>query len=132
MPLAASEWRIGPSDATFRVSEDDHLLLTTQGKDRLYAPLWFDFQRRRLKLRRTWRQLTVADELRIVRRQEAVGYRVQLGSEQWLIYRSLGGSRCRSVLGKHVVADFFTGRFYLNDGSIEELMTVDDSDDDDQ
>ncbi|NND99245.1 MAG: hypothetical protein HKN47_18150 [Pirellulaceae bacterium] len=128
IPIAANEWRVGPSDATLRITEDDHLLMNCQGTGRLYAPIWFDFQRKRFKCNRTWRQLTVADELRIVRRDEAVGYRIQLGSEQWLIYRSLGESRCRSVLGKHLVADFFAGRFYLNDGSTEEIVTVDETD----
>lgn len=127
MPLAAGEWRVGPSDATLKVTDDHHLLLSTTGRGRLFSPLWFDFQQRRFRRKRTWRQLTVADQLRIVDRNEAVGYRVQLGSEQWMVYRSLGESRCRSVLGKHLIADFFAARFDTGDGSMEELVTVDDN-----
>ena len=128
IPLSANEWRVGPTQATLRATEDNHLLLSATGKGRLYAPLWLDFQRRRFKYKRTWRQLTVGDELRIVGANEAVGYRVQSGSEQWMIYRSLGELRPRTVLGKHLVADFYAGRFHLNDGSLEELVTVDEND----
>jgi hypothetical protein len=125
MPLSAGEWRVGPSSATLEATEDRHLALSARGKGRLFAPLWFDFQHRRFRRKRTWRQLTVADDLRIADHQEAVGFRVQVGSEQWFLYRSLGESRCRSVLGKHLMADFFAARFDTGDGSMEELVTVD-------
>lgn len=127
LPLSASEWRVGPTDAMLKETEDGHLLLSSQGRDRLYAPLWFDFQQRRFKRKRTWRQLTVADQLRIVRRDEAIGYRVQVGSEQWIFYRSLAGHGCRSILGKHLITDFFVSRFDPGDGSHDELLAVDDN-----
>ncbi|MDC0295614.1 hypothetical protein OAL35_02040, partial [bacterium] len=73
-------------------------------------------------------QLTVADQLRIVEPSEANGYRVQFGSEQWMIYRSLKDQKTRTVLGKHLIADFYCSRFDSGDGSHEELITVDDSD----
>lgn len=128
IPLSANEWRVGQTSATLRVTGDDHVLLTANGKGALYAPLWMDTQRRRFKRKRTWRQLTVADELRIAAKNEAVGYRVQAGSEQWLLYRSLGQSRCRTVMGKHLVADFYAARFHMSDGSFEEIITVDEDD----
>ncbi len=128
IPLSASEWRIGQTEATLKSTDDDHLVLSARGTGCLYAPLWFDFQQRRFGRKRTWRQLTVADQLRIVRDDEAVGYRIQVGSEQWLVYRSFGESRCRSVLGKHLIADFFSARFDTGDGSMEELVTVDEQD----
>lgn len=126
MPISASEWRVGPTDAMLKETQDGHLLLSTQGSGRLYAPLWLDFQQRRFKRKRTWRQLTIADQLRIVRRDEAVGYRVQVGSEQWTLYRSLAGHCCRSILGKHLITDFFASRFDPGDGSHDELLSVDD------
>lgn len=124
LPLAASEWRVGPTDATLE-AEQDALVHRTHGSRRLYAPVWFDLQSRRFKRPRTWRQLTVADELKIVPRHEAVGFRVQLGSEQWMVYRSLGGPRCRTVLGKHLLVDFLCTRFDMGDGTHEDLITVD-------
>jgi hypothetical protein len=131
IPLGAGEWRIGPSSVTLKESEDHHLLLSAQGRGRLYAPLWLDFQQRRFTRKRTWRHLTVADALRIVRADEATGYRVQVGSEQWVIYRSLGERCCRTLLGKHLLAEFFCSRFDSGDGSHDELVTVEDGETED-
>lgn len=130
IPMSASEWTIGPTDAVLDQSDDGNLTFTTSGSQRLYAPLWFDLQKRRFKRMRTWRQLTVADQLRLVGRNEAVGYRVQVGSEQWIVYRSLAGKACRSFLGKHMIADFFSARFDPEDGGHEALVTVDDNEHD--
>jgi hypothetical protein len=126
IPMSASEWTIGPTDAKIRQSSDGCLVLSTSGRNRLYAPLWFDFQKRRFKRKRTWRQLTIADQLRLVSREEAAGFRVQVGSEQWVVYRSLGERACRSFLGKHLIADFYGSRFDPEDGGHEALVTVDD------
>ena len=127
IPLESPEWRMGTTSCELSFSGDHHLILESKGSHRLYTPLWFDFARRRLARKRTWRQLTVADQLRLVKRSEAVGYRIQAGSEQWMIYRSLvAGDRTRTVLGKHLIADFYCARFDSGDGSYEELITVDD------
>ncbi len=130
IPMSASEWTVGPTDATIQQSTDDCLVLTSSGSRSLYAPIWFDFQKRRFKRKRTWRQLTIADQLRLVGRDEAVGYRIQVGSEQWVVYRSLADRVCRSFLGKHLIADFFSARFDPEDGGHEVLVTVDDEADD--
>ncbi len=130
IPLSTCEWRMGKSDADLITTDDQYLLHSTSGRGRLFAPLWFDFQRSRFKRNRTWRQLTVAHDLRIVPREEAVAYRIQIGVEQWMLYRSLANQVTRSVLGKHLVADFFAARFDLSDGSFEELVTVDTSESD--
>lgn len=131
LPLAAGEWRVGASPCTLTVTHDHHLAMTIEGKDRLYSPLWIDVTPRRFKRKRTWRQLTVADELRIVDRDEATGYRIQMGSEQWMVYRSLRDRHTRTVLGKHLIADFYCCRFDPGDGSHEELITVDEGESDD-
>jgi hypothetical protein len=123
-PLAASEWRVGSTSCSLQVTEDQHLAMSMQGYDRLYAPLWFDLQPRRFKRNRTWRTLTVADQLRAVSKSEAAAYRIQIGSEQWMVYRSLSEPRSRTVLGNHLIADFFCSRFDAGDGSHEELITV--------
>ncbi len=126
VPLSANEWRIGPTTSMLH-GDNECLVLDVTAQHAMYAPIWFDFQTRRFGRPRTWRQLTIADELRIVSADEASGFRIQAGSEQWLVYRSLGERRCRTVLGKHLIADFFSGRFDPEDGNIEELVTVDDS-----
>ncbi|MCH1439914.1 MAG: hypothetical protein L7W43_09665 [Rubripirellula sp.] len=126
IPMAAGEWSAGATESTLAETSDRHLQLFVRGRKSLYAPIWCDFQKRRFSRPRTWRQLTVGDQLKLVPRDEATAYRVQAGSEQWMVYRSLGERRCRTALGKHLIADFYGSRFYASDGSHEELVTVDD------
>ncbi|TWT86128.1 hypothetical protein [Neorhodopirellula pilleata] len=128
LPLAASEWHVGPSDAKVSVSDDRHLVVETRGVGAIYSPIWMDFQPRRFGRPSTWRTLTIADNLQTVGREVAAGFRVQAGSEHWVIYRSLSGRKPRSFMGKHIVADFFAARFHPGDGGMEELVTVDESD----
>mgnify|MGYP007051632728 CR=1 FL=1 len=134
-PLA-NEWRMGRSAARIELTPDHHISLRTFSSSRcenggsVFAPLWFDFQHRRFDRPRTWRQLTVADDLRLVDPDEAVAQRIQLGSEHWVLYRSLRGDRTRTFLGKHLVADFYCARFHPGDGRMEDLLTVGDHDED--
>ena len=128
--LQSSEWRVGPTRAKCEVTADHHLRLemsslsgATHGGS-LFVPLWLDFQQRRFSRPRTWRQLTVAEELRIVQGDESVAFRIQQGSEQWILYRMLNGDSPRTFLGKHLLADLYCARFHPSDGSMEDLVTV--------
>jgi hypothetical protein len=122
-PLSLAEWR---ADRRFgELSLDAHgleLQHATVGAS-LYAPLWIDLDPERGHKPFTWRQLTVADERRIVPRDAAAGYRVQFGKKQWLIYRSLTQPRNRSVLGHNLATDFLIARFG-RDGSVKTLIEV--------
>ena len=123
MPLALPEWRDETRNGSLSQGQDGlHFEMTAFGS-RLYAPLFIDFHRRRMRATSTWRRLTIADQLRIVKHDEAVGYRIQAGIEQWLIYRSLQPTTSRTVLGQHLSDEFVCGRF-LNDGTIEALVEV--------
>ena len=51
----------------------------------LFAPLFFDLDRRRFGKPLTWRQLTVAESLAVQPADAAVGYRVSVGGKHWLI-----------------------------------------------
>ena len=136
LSLQTNEWRVGPSAAKIEITEDHHLKLQATSQPprdnggNVFAPLWFDFQQRRFDRPRTYRQLTVGDELRIVDQDEAVSHRIQMGSEHWVTYRSLRGERTRTFLGKHLVSDFYCARFHPGDGSLEDLLTVGDHDED--
>ncbi len=132
----SNEWRQGRSAARIEITPDQHITLRTSSPSRcdngggVFAPLWLDFQQRRFNRPRTWRQLTVADDLRLVDADEAVAQRIQMGSEHWVLYRSLRGERTRTFLGKHIVADFYCARFHPGDGRMEDLLTVGDHDED--
>ncbi len=130
LPLSASEWKIGPTSSKLILSGPDRIVFQASGHQRLYAPLWIDFSRRRLKRMRTWRSLTVCDSLELVPPKEAAAFRIQVGAEQWAIYRSLNDQRCRSFLGKHIMADFYVSRFDTGDGTHDALITVDDAQED--
>lgn len=130
LSLQTHEWRIGRSAVGLEVDPENRLLLLATSQPPsdngggVYLPLWFDFQPRRFERPRTYRRLTVGDALRVVDADEAVAHRIQMGSEQWLVYRSLRGERNRTYLGKHLIADFQCGRFHPGDGSIEDLVTI--------
>jgi hypothetical protein len=128
--LQSNEWRVGPTRARADVTPDGNLRLEVKGDQRIqhggsvFAPMWFDFQQRRFKRPRTWRQLTVAEELKIMDPDQSVAFRIQQGSEQWVVYRMLHGDRTRTFLGKHLLADLYCARFSPSDGNMEDLVTV--------
>lgn len=126
LPLSASEWANDSSAMTLSVSEDRHLLIRSSGKGQLHIPLWFDFYRSRFRLKRTWRNLTVAQNLTATPASDAVSYRIQTGSEQWVLYRSMKDRVPRTFMGKHMIADFYCARFDARKQSYEDLITVDD------
>ncbi|NBV44487.1 MAG: hypothetical protein EBR86_02320 [Planctomycetia bacterium] len=121
LPLALGEWTsaggpgsfdvVAPSSATQEAAGVAGLELRQSGPgDRLYAPLWIDCDPGRSRGPVTWRQLTVADTRRILGRHEAVGFRVQAGLEQWLVYRALDEPRNRTLLGCNVACELILGR----------------------
>lgn len=119
MPLALCEWRGQTHSGRF---DDGKLHQWTAGRT-LYAPLWIDLDPKRRRRPRTWRQLTVGFRLRPVARDAAVAYRVQIGDQQWVVYRSLAAPEPRTFLGQHVSSEFVVGRF-TEDGEMDNLVEV--------
>jgi hypothetical protein len=123
LPLALGEWK---SDRSSGELSSGHgrlqLNQSTQGKA-LYAPLFFDLSPQRCLQPRTWRSLTVAEELKILGRDEAAAYRVQIGKQQWVIYRSLSGIASRTFLGENQMCEFFVGKTD-GDTAAEELIQL--------
>jgi hypothetical protein len=108
LPLALSEWR-GVGSGSLAVGSGG-LVVEQSGVGRLYAPLWLDCDPGRVGRPLTWRQLTVADTRRNLPRHQAAGFRVQVGVEQWLLYRALDVARNRTLLGCNVSSEFLLGR----------------------
>ena len=113
--------------AQLQVTDDRHLLLTSTGQGQLYVPLWIDLSRNRFRLNRTWRQLTVGEQLKLVPASTAAAYRVQVGRSQWIVYRSMAESGPRTFFGKQIIADFYCARFDAKKQSYEDLITVEDN-----
>jgi hypothetical protein len=123
LPLALPEWRCDRQVGELSAGREGMELRQTLGGGRLLAPLWFDLDPGRLHRRRTWRQLTVAESLAIQPAAVAVGYRVAVGSRQWLVYRSLARKRNRSVLGHNLATETLVARF-RRDGEVESIIEI--------
>jgi hypothetical protein len=110
LPLALPEWRTATAAGT--LDEDgDVLRLRGEGQGGRYSfPVWFDLDPDRSELPLTWRPLSVADQRQNLKAHEAVGFRVQVGLEQWLLYRALDTPRNRTLLGCNVACEFLVGR----------------------
>ncbi|NIL98800.1 MAG: hypothetical protein GTO53_12780, partial [Planctomycetales bacterium] len=117
-----SEWNSDRRYGTLR-TEGGSLVLHQTGRRSLFVPLLLDLRRRRCKKPLTWRQLSVGQSRRNEPADRAVGYRVQLGDQQWLIYRSLTPPENRTVLGQNLICEMHVSRFLPN-GDVEELLEL--------
>ncbi len=124
LPLALPEWR-----ADWRVGELKHTsrgleLRQSMAGRNLYAPLFIDLDRQRFTRQTTWRQLTVAESLEIQPLDVAAGYRVAIGDEQWLVYRSLAEKANRTLLGHNLSSEMLFAQFDKT-GEVESLAEID-------
>ena len=124
LPLGLPEWR---SAARWGRLESHGTTLelrqSTPAGRNLFTPLFIDLDRSRRKREYTWRQLTVAEEREIVPADVAAGYRVQIGTQHWLIYRSLFNHLSRTLLGHHLLHEFMVGRFNKR-GTVDSLLAI--------
>jgi hypothetical protein len=109
LPLALPEWREGTRNGTLRMKEEGIELTQSAADSNLFAPLFLDLDPRRFASPVTWRRLTVAENLEIQPPGVAVGYRVQCGKKQWLIYRSLAPQGNRTLIGHNLCSEFLCG-----------------------
>ena len=123
LPLHLPEWRRSLAPGRFEVIGDQLHATAETNKARCFAPVLISLCNRHAKKPFTWRQLTVAENLDIVSRDVAAAYRIQIGKDQWLIYRTLAAAARRTALGMHTLSDFFAGRFD-NDGDLDTLVEV--------
>jgi hypothetical protein len=123
LPLALPEWRAEPRGGSLDVSGGALELRQSVFGRRLFAPLWIDLAPRRAHEAVTWRQLTIAEQRQNQPRDVAVGYRVQFGRRQWVIYRSLTRPANRTLLGQNLSTEFFLGRF-KRDGESKTILEI--------
>ncbi len=122
-PLALPEWRRDPRGGSLTQAAGGLALQQSRRCLRMYAPLLIDLDPRRAKQALTWRQLTIAEDRKLVSADVAVGYRVQIGKQQWLIYRALGERANRTLLGSNLVSEFMFARFTA-EGEAEPLLEI--------
>jgi hypothetical protein len=121
LPLALPEWRTGIQRGSLRQVEQNLQWRQFRAGQRLFVPLFWDLEPRRLARPVTWRQLTVAERLVVQDADAAVGFRVQVGERHWLLYRSLGTRGNRTVLGQNFSTEFVLARFN-KDAEAEKLI----------
>ena len=132
-PLALPEWKESVQSGIVHgnLTEKDGILTLhqeTTGRS-LVAPLFLDLNADRLnkpasRNKYTWRQLSVGENLQRVNEDQAVGYRVQIGKDQFLIYRSLTPLANRTLLGHNLTSDFCFARFDSETG-VTPLIEID-------
>lgn len=122
LPLALPEWRDDPgAGALHAVAGGVQWTHEARGRA-LFAPLFVDLHRGRLSRPFTWRRLTVAQDLLPCPDDVAVGYRVQAGARQWLVYRALSSKGNRTLLGHNLVSGMLVARFAK--GKVESLVEI--------
>jgi hypothetical protein len=124
LPLALPEWRIDPRFGSCEAADDGLVLRQSAPRAHgMFVPMFIDLDRRRFGREITWRQLTVAENRQNVPSDLAAGYRVQVGREQWLMYRSLTPAVGRTLLSHHLLTQFLVGRFTPK-GTVEVLVEI--------
>jgi hypothetical protein len=124
LPLALPEWRVDPRMGELANAGGALRLAQHTTARAMACPLFIDLRPHRIGRPCTWRQLTVAEALQIQPPDVAVGYRVQCGKKQWLIYRSQAARGNRTVLGQNTSSEFLAARFLSPSGDVEQLIMV--------
>jgi hypothetical protein len=124
LPLALPEWRVDPRIGELSSADGQLQLVEERPGKNLSSPLFFDLDPKRLTKSCTWRQLTVAESLEIQPHDVAVGYRIQCGKKQWLVYRSQVPAANRTVLGYNLAIEGMIGRFQSPSGEVQELLQI--------
>ncbi len=123
LPLALPEWRRDRRLGSLTATTTELGLQQASPAGRLFAPLLIDLDPRRQRAPVTWRQLSVGQNHDNVPPHVAAAFRAQVGSRQWLVYRSLNGPANRTFLGQNVFYEFYCGRFRAN-GRAQQLLAT--------
>ncbi|MEM7474696.1 MAG: hypothetical protein AAF483_06865 [Planctomycetota bacterium] len=128
LPLFLPEWRqqLTINGSKDKIANTDGMLVahSEARARRLYNPVVISLRNSHAEKNYTWRHLTVADQLRIVEKEEAQAFRFQIGSEQWFVYRNLDRPIRRTALSFHLLDDFYAGRFDAEDGELDAIVQV--------
>ncbi|MCS7236741.1 MAG: hypothetical protein NZ899_00540 [Thermoguttaceae bacterium] len=111
LPVFASEWKAACSCRPIGIVNGWFQIAGGFAGRAFFAPVWFDLLRSRAGEAVTWRVLTVAEDRQIVPPDQAVAYRVQVGSKHWLLYRTLAPAKKRSFFGHQLVSDLLFARW---------------------
>ena len=123
LPLSFPEWKTENRSQEFKFEEDRFAVEQQVSGLGMSVPLIVDLSPKRSMQPRTWRRLTVAEQMQTVGSDIAVAYRVQIGKQQWLFYRTLAEPESRTFLGQNLDDDFYVERIDL-EGTIESILEI--------
>ncbi len=120
-PLDLPEWKADDAAGDLRVTDAPRGLELTAKRfgGALTSSLLIDLNTRRAERRCTWRALTVGEKMEVVDADSAVGRKIQLGQEQYVLYASTSEAPAiRSVLSRNLLSDFMFGKFLTSRGVV--------------
>ena len=123
LPLFMPEWKVEQCAGSVNLNDSQIVVKQTSNGKGMAVPLVIDLNQKRSLKPRTWRRLTVAEAMQKVGPDVAVAYRLQIGNEQWLIYRTVGPRGNRTFLGQNFAEDFFFAKID-RDGTVTPLLEV--------
>lgn len=124
-PLALPQQKIYSTPHTVEPHDGNLVFQYTAHGKAVYGVSVVVWDAKLLKRPAIWRKLTVTEDSRIVRDDEGVGYRLQLGSFQLVIYRSLKPTEYpRAVLGHHTGKETLIGSLDTKTGDVTPLLLV--------
>ena len=124
LPLGLPEWRRQIARGKLTGERGKLVLRQEVDGNRLYCPLVLSSRRVTRRPPYTWRHLTVAQDLKIQPAHIAQAYRVQIGKEQVVFYRSLAKTVRRTAMGLHLNSEFYAGRFDSDDATFESIVEI--------
>ncbi|MDO4559264.1 MAG: hypothetical protein Q4C47_09890, partial [Planctomycetia bacterium] len=114
---SAGEW------CTFhRIASGLELTRRVRGQA-FWVPIWIQPGPEHMTETFLGQRLTVGEDLKRVTEENAIGFRIQLGTRQWLLYRALRDRGNRSLLGHHLKSEFLLAEFSAKRG-VEPLVEI--------
>lgn len=123
LPIALEEWKQLEKNSQFDLQEQGLVLKMKRTGTTFFAPIFFDLNSARSDHPCTWRHLTIGENGEKTSPVDALGYRVQIGKNQYLIYCSLGPIASRSLLGHNLRSDFLFATF-TKSGNVLPIVEV--------
>ncbi|MBL8849572.1 MAG: hypothetical protein JNG89_07805, partial [Planctomycetaceae bacterium] len=124
IPLGHQQESVQRASGSLRIDNGHVTLTQTAAGSRVVCPLLFDWSPNRRRAAAQWKQLTIAENGRIVTPAEAFAARWRIGDDQWLYYHSLQpGETARTFLGHHSFHETVVGEVNAT-GDVNQLVEV--------
>lgn len=118
-PLNLCEWKADRASGDMRAIKTPFGLELTAIREGacVASSLLVDLNVKRSTRRCTWRTLAVGESMQRVSEDHAVGRKIQLGQEQYVLYASTSPAPAiRSILSRNLLSDFMFGKFTASRG----------------